>query len=127
MKIHLLFSIIVLVSSCGFFDQSDPAKKKTKALLEEIVESQKKIEPVVEKYSNYTGVPDSTASPDEVKLNVLGDASNTMYDVWKKEFENYQKQEIYMNYDRQIMALEKLQSDLDHIMELLEKGANLPK
>ena len=122
MKIHLLFFIIILTSSCGFFDQGDPAKKKAKALLEELVESQKKLETVVEKYSDYTGTPDSTATPEEVKLHVLGDASDIMYGLWKKKFKNYQKQEVYMNYDRQVMALERLQTDLDNIMDLLEKG-----
>ena len=122
MKIHLLFFIIILVSSCGFFDQEDPTKKKAKALLKELTKSQKKLESIVEEYSDYNSIPDSTATPEEVKLHVLGDASDIMYDLWKKKFENYQKQEVYMNYDRQVMALERLQSDLDKIMELLEKG-----
>lgn len=125
MKIHFLFFIIIIFSSCGFFDQGDPAKKKAKALLEELIESQKELESVVEKYSDYTGVPDSTANTEELKLHVLGDASNVMYDIWKKKFENYKKREIYMNYDRQVIAIERLQSDLDGIMKLLEKGKKL--
>ncbi len=122
MKTHLLFFVIILISSCGFFDQEDPKKKKAKTLLKELTKSQQNLESIVEEYADYTGTPDSTATPEEVKLHVLGDASNIMYDLWKKKFENYQKQEVYMNYDRQVMALERLQDDLDRIMELLEKS-----
>jgi len=111
-----------MISSCGFLDQEDPKKNKAKTLLKELTKSQKELEAIVEEYADYTGTPDSTATKEEVKLHVLGDASNVMYDLWKKKFENYQKQEVYMNYDRQVMALERLQSDLDGIMELLEKS-----
>lgn len=122
MKIHFFIFSFILFTGCGLFSQKDKNKEKAKELLLEITTRHSEIKPQLEQLiSLRNNLTQDSLSKEEIEILTIGNSVKGEYKNWKKDFDKFQQQAIYMNYDLQMMRLEKLEEKLNQLEQLIAK------
>ena len=127
MKLHLLIFSLLFLSSCSFFSQKDPVKEKATALFEKITTQKNELKHRIEALAEHKAATNSDVPNIESEVISVGNTVNDVYKFWMTAYEKYKKQEVYMNYDLQVIRLEALEKTLNKINDMVEEGEKMTK
>ena len=128
MKIQALFLLLILLSGCNFFSSNNKNKEKAISLFAKISQAQIDLDSRLKTLTNHKNInTTSDISENLIAFNSLQNSITDSFEKWQKDFEKFKNQRTYMNYDLQLINLEKLEEDFEKIQLLVQKAENLQR